>query len=210
MDDIEALVRAARPASGHRDRAPSARSERELDALTSPAQVERISSAHGSPGFVEKRRGADRRSIRTRLIVLASVIVVAAAAGLAALLDGAPQEPPPVAQSAEPDPATVLSIAADKLDESGGQSESGIAMPEATDSRALVEWLMSGAVTRSNQATWLRGLSENGLATHAERGADETWLVDIADVTLVIREATGEVSAVIDAQGRTHIVPPTT
>ncbi|MGO2471024.1 MAG: hypothetical protein ACTH7O_08875, partial [Microbacterium gubbeenense] len=54
------------------------------------------------------------------------------------------------------------------------------------------------------------GLSADGLATHAERGADDTWLVDVAGVTLVIREATGEVSAVIDTQGRTHTVPPGT
>lgn len=67
-----------------------------------------------------------------------------------------------------------------------------------------------GELTRSNQATWLRDLSEDGLATHAERGADDTWLVDVAGVTLVIREATGEVSAVIDTQGRTHTVPPGT
>ena len=102
----------------------------------------------------------------------------------------------------------MLSSAADKLDGTGEQSESGIAAPE--DSRALIEWLTSGELTRSNQATWLRDLSEDGLATHAERGADDTWLVDVAGVTLVIREATGEVSAVIDTQGRTHTVPPGT
>ncbi|MGO1881267.1 MAG: hypothetical protein ACTH1G_11400 [Microbacterium gubbeenense] len=127
---------------------------------------------------------------------------------MATLLDGAQQEPSPIAQPAEPDPSTVLSSAADKLDGTGEQSESGIAAPE--DSRALIEWLTSGELTRSNQATWLRDLSEDGLATHAERGADDTWLVDVAGVTLVIREATGEVSAVIDTQGRTHTVPPGT
>ncbi|MGO1744702.1 MAG: hypothetical protein ACTHY8_00025 [Microbacterium gubbeenense] len=127
---------------------------------------------------------------------------------MATLLDGAQQEPSPIAQPAEPDPSTVLSSAADKLDGTGEQSESGIAAPE--DSRALIEWLTSGELTRSNQATWLRDLSEDGLATHAERGADDTWLVDVAGVTLVIREATGEVSAVIGTQGRTHTVPPGT
>jgi len=207
MDDIEEMLRDARPESGRRDRSPSARSERELDALISPMQAERIP---GSARIMRKRRGTGRRKTRTTLLLLAGAIAIAiaVAGGLASLLDGAQQEPPPVAQPAEPDPSTVLSNAADKLDGTGEQSESGIAAPE--DSRALVEWLTSGAVTRSNQATWLRDLSENGRATHAERGADETWLVDIADVTLVIREATGEVSAVIDAQGRTHIVPPTT
>ncbi|MGO1255023.1 hypothetical protein [Microbacterium gubbeenense] len=205
MDDIEEMLRDARPESGRRDRAPSARSERELDALISPMQAERIP---GSARIMRKRRGTGRRTIRTALILLAGAIAIAVAGGLASLLDGAQQEPPPVAQPAEPDPSTVLSSAADKLDGTGEQSESGIAAPE--DSRALIEWLTSGELTRSNQATWLRDLSEDGLATHAERGADDTWLVDVAGVTLVIREAAGEVSAVIDTQGRTHTVPPGT
>ncbi|MGO3320618.1 MAG: hypothetical protein ACTIL0_08945 [Microbacterium gubbeenense] len=205
MDDIEEMLRDARPESGRRDRSPSARSERELDALISPMQAERIP---GSARIMRKRRGTGRRTIRTALILLAGAIAIAAAGGLATLLDGAQQEPSPIAQPAEPDPSTVLSSAADKLDGTGEQSESGIAAPE--DSRALIEWLTSGELTRSNQATWLRDLSEDGLATHAERGADDTWLVDVAGVTLVIREATGEVSAVIDTQGRTHTVPPGT
>ncbi|MGO1234727.1 MAG: hypothetical protein ACTHWB_01555 [Microbacterium gubbeenense] len=205
MDDIEEMLRDARPESGRRDRAPSARSERELDALILSTQAEQIP---GRARVVRKRRGIGRRTIRTALILLAGAIAIAVAGGLASLLDGAQQEPPPVAQPAEPDPSTVLSSAADKLDGTGEQSESGIAAPE--DSRALIEWLTSGELTRSNQATWLRDLSEDGLATHAERGADDTWLVDVAGVTLVIREATGEVSAVIDTQGRTHTVPPGT
>ncbi|MGO1307251.1 MAG: hypothetical protein ACTMIH_07550 [Microbacterium gubbeenense] len=205
MDDIEEMLRDARPESGRRDRAPSARSERELDALILSTQAEQIP---GRARVVRKRRGIGRRTIRTALILLAGAIAIAVAGGLASLLDGAQQEPPPVAQPAEPDPSTVLSSAADKLDGTGEQSESGIAAPE--DSRALIEWLTSGELTRSNQATWLRDLSEDGLATHAERGADDTWLVDVAGVTLVIREAAGEVSAVIDTQGRTHTVPPGT
>lgn len=205
MDDIEEMLRDARPESGRRDRAPSARSERELDALILSTQAEQIP---GRARVVRKRRGIGRRTIRTALILLAGAIAIAVAGGLASLLDGAQQEPPPVAQPAEPDPSTVLSSAADKLDGTGEQSESGIAAPE--DSRALIEWLTSGELTRSNQATWLRDLSEDGLATHAERGADDTWLVDVAGVTLVIREAAGEVSAVIDTQCRTHTVPPGT
>lgn len=140
MDDIEEMLRDARPESGRRDRSPSARSERELDALISPMQAERIP---GSARIMRKRRGTGRRTIRTALILLAGAIAIAAAGGLATLLDGAQQEPSPIAQPAEPDPSTVLSSAADKLDGTGEQSESGIAAPE--DSRALIEWLTSGS-----------------------------------------------------------------
>ncbi|MGO2469861.1 MAG: hypothetical protein ACTH7O_02895, partial [Microbacterium gubbeenense] len=121
------MLRDARPESGRRDRAPSARSERELDALILSTQAEQIP---GRARVVRKRRGIGRRTIRTALILLAGAIAIAVAGGLASLLDGAQQEPPPVAQPAEPDPSTVLSSAADKLDGTGEQSESGIAAPE--------------------------------------------------------------------------------
>ncbi|MGO1881009.1 MAG: hypothetical protein ACTH1G_10100, partial [Microbacterium gubbeenense] len=77
------MLRDARPESGRRDRAPSARSERELDALILSTQAEQIP---GRARVVRKRRGIGRRTIRTALILLAGAIAIAVAGGLASLL----------------------------------------------------------------------------------------------------------------------------
>lgn len=208
MDEIESLVRGARPASGHRDRAMSERAERELDALTSPAHSGRSESRRGSHGSARPHRGPRRQTIRTRMILATSVIALAAAVGIGLMLDNTPQDSRIAAPLVVTNPSTVLSDAAEKLGESASQGESSRVVPETVDPQALIAWLTSGTATRADQATWLTEMAENDVATSARRGEDDTWRVEVASITLVIRADTGEITAIIDAQGVEHLVPP--
>jgi len=90
MDDIERLIREARPESGTRDRPLSARAERELDALVGKKHHRRVA-----------------------VFALAAVVVAAVAIGVPLLIPE--PESRVVAGPAEIDPSTVLHAAAEKL-----------------------------------------------------------------------------------------------
>jgi len=90
MDDIERLLREARPDSGARDRPLSKRAERELDALV-----------------------GEKRHRRVAPFALAAMVVVALAVGIP-LLASEP-EPRLVAGPVGIDPSVILRAAAEKL-----------------------------------------------------------------------------------------------
>ena len=223
MDDIELLVRDARPDSGHRDRPLSDRAERELEALIAP-RPRPPRAAHVAP-----RRRRWRGAIVVSLAV--GAVVAIAAIGIGSALVSAPGAPRAVATPAEPDPSTVLSGAADRLaasdassedaqeDRNGAESrdeadpDTAPPVPRATSGGAsLVEWLTSSAATPTAQAKLLESLAAGRRASSATRGADPAgnalWRVSVDEITLVIRADTGAIVAVIDADGVEREVPP--
>lgn len=224
MDDIELLVREARPDSGHRDRPLSDRAERELEALVAPrARLPR--SAHIAPRR-RRRRGA------VVLSLAVGAVAVIAAIGIGGALESAPNDPRAVSTPAEPDPSIVLSRAADQLAardvssegaqesrdgaESGGEAVRDTEPPvlqSTAGGAALVGWLTSSAATPRAHAELLESLAAAGRASSAARGTDPAgnalWRVSVDEITLVIRADTGAIVAVVDADGVERAVPST-
>lgn len=236
MDDIELLLREARPPSGWRDRPLSARAERELAALTGPedavedaARRDTEDGRLSEPGLVTRigretsgARGGHlvRPRRRSRRLLAASlafgVVAIAAVAGIMGVLDGAPQVPRVIAGPAALDPSSVLIAAAEGLDGSSARPESmtrdeSPTSPQTTDRVVLVDLLVSGDLSRSEQSVLLRSLAASGRSTSATRTVNDAgeviWRVRIDGLTLVIRADSGLIDAVVDADGVEHAVP---
>lgn len=236
MDDIERLIRDARPASGHRERPLSARAERELDVLIGAADAVKGAARRDTeddrpsePELVTRNgqgtSGARRGPLvrprrRSRRLLAASlafcVLAIAAVAGITGVLDGAPQAPRLLAGHAAPDPSSVLIAAAEELDGASSRSESSSRdessmSPQTTDRVVLVDLLVSGDLSSSGQALLLRSLAASGRPTSATRTVEEAggviWRVRIDGATLVIRADSGLIEAVVDVDGVEHTVP---
>lgn len=207
MDDIERLLIEARPASGRRGRPLSARAEYELDALVGTESVE------ARTGVARAVRFGARMSLRRHVLALSlgvGVLVIATVLGTSVALDDTVGGTRLIAESAIPDPSSVLLSAADSLDESGARPENatesaGAGTPEVADGMAIVDALTSGDITRMGQVSLLDSLGTSGRATEARRGLDAdgdvVWRVEIDAVTLVIHAETGVIVAVVDAGG---------
>jgi hypothetical protein len=178
MDDIERLLREARPDSGARDRPLSKRAERELDALVG-----------------EKRR--------TRILpfALATVVVAALAIGAPFLVSGS--ESRLVAGPDLLDPSAVLRAAAERLGGEGSVSQS----ESAFDAPSLVTLIEAGELTTEVEVRVLAELADSGRATRVVRGVDggePVWKVEVGGDTVVLRVDSGEIVALIDADGEIH------
>jgi len=159
MDDIERLIREARPESGTRDRPLSARAERELDALVGKNQHRRVAA-----------------------FVLVAVVVAAVAIAVPVLI---PEPEPRVAAGpAEIDPSTVLHAAAEKLrvtqsahtgDEEGTLLDGQGFTPEAQAS-LLASIERNGSAVRAERGTedgyavWRVTLDDGDLVIRIDTG----------------------------------------
>lgn len=118
MDELESRIRAARPASGHRDLPLTERAERELDALTrdgtggpeaaagaNPAGQTRTQAAAATPGPDDADPGAPTpRGHRLLLALVASIVLIAAVSIPLGLRLWQPEEAPVPPASPEPSP----------------------------------------------------------------------------------------------------------
>lgn len=222
MDDIELLLREARPPSGRRDRPLSARAERELAALVGSSGAQRDETDR-APARRTKRPGAPRSQRRTLLVLLvAAVAAVVAGVGIEAVVERASSVPRQVAGVETPDPSSVLRTATARLRdgsaaESGAESSSKSQqaeerLPDLTNASAVVTWLTSGTASREDQARLLETLAKSNRAMSVARSTGESaevvWHVDIRVATLVIEASTGAIVSVVDSDGIVRAVTP--
>lgn len=126
----------------------------------------------------------------------------------AALAIGVPllaPDPAPrvVAAPAAVDPSAVLRAAAERLGGDGSDSQS----ESAFDAPSLVTLIEAGELTTEAEVRVLTDLADSGRATRVVRGVDRgepVWRVAVGGDTVVLRVDSGEIVALIDADGEIY------